>query len=109
MTPSSSLAALFAALAQSGYSKATQSRATKHGVGLGGKPRCDRAKQQNDPFVLRFQRCRRGSAAYSVRFLKQFRGHDPDCLRSEAVQRTRGVVNTSCGLQKAIEAVCQSL
>ena len=68
MTPSSSLAALFAALAQSGYSKATQSRATKHGVGLGGKPRCDRAKQQNDPFVLRSQPCRRGNAASSVRF-----------------------------------------
>jgi hypothetical protein len=65
MERSCPLAALFAALAQSGHSKATSSKATKRGVGLGGKPGCDCVTQQNDPFVLRSQPCRRGNAAYS--------------------------------------------
>jgi hypothetical protein len=34
---------------------------------------------------------------------------DPDRPRSEAVQRIRGVLSTSCGLQKAVKAVRQSL
>src|SRR5712671_7263520 len=108
MVRSCPLAELFSALTQSGYSKSTQSRATKHGVGLGGKPRCDCVKQQNDPFVLRSQPCRRGNAAYFLRFFKQFDCRDPDRPRSEAVPRIRGVPNTTWGLQKAIYAVCQS-
>jgi len=78
MVCSCPLAELFSALTQSGYSKSTQSRATKHGVGLGGKPRCDYVKQQNDPFVLRSQPCRQRRAASSVRFLQQFLCRNPD-------------------------------
>src|SRR4029077_14845211 len=44
------LAELFSALTQSGYSKSPQSRATKHGVGLGGKHRRDCVKQKNEPY-----------------------------------------------------------
>src|SRR6266446_772337 len=86
MVRSCPLAELFSALTQSGYSKSTQSRATKHGVGLGGKPRCDCVKQQNNPFVLRSQPCRQCRAASSIRFLKQFLCRNPGCLRTEAVQ-----------------------
>src|SRR6266853_2626268 len=100
MVRSCPLAELFSALTQSGYSKSTQSRATKHGVGLGGKPRCDCVKQQNDPFVLRSQPCRQHRAASSVRFLQQFLCRNPDPLRTEAVQRTRDVINNSNGPQK---------
>src|SRR5580700_6083354 len=50
MVRSCPLAELFSALTQSGYSKSPQSRATKHGVGLGSNPRCDCVKQQNDPY-----------------------------------------------------------
>jgi hypothetical protein len=103
------LAALFAALVQPGYSKSTESRATKHGVGLAGKPRCDCVKQQNDPFVLRFQPCRRGKAALFLRFLKQFHCRDRIVCALKLCSVLAGVVNTSCGLQKAIEAACQSL
>src|ERR1700757_4732375 len=65
MVRSCPLAELFSALTPSGCSKSRQSRATKRGVGLAGKPGCDCVKQQNDPFVLRSQPCRRGNAAYS--------------------------------------------
>jgi hypothetical protein len=68
MVRSCPLAELFSVLTQSGYSKSTQSRATKHSVGPGGKPRCDCVKQQNDSFVLRSQPCCQRRAASSVRF-----------------------------------------
>src|SRR5882757_6007329 len=54
MVSSCPLAELFSELAQSGCSKAGQSRATKRGVGLGGNSCCGYMKQQNDSFVLRF-------------------------------------------------------
>ncbi len=81
MVRSCSLVALLFALALPGYSRSTQSRTTKRDVGLGGKPRCDCVKQQNDPFVLRSQPCRGGNAAHFLRFLKQFRCRDSACLR----------------------------
>src|SRR6266478_3044161 len=100
MVRSCPLAELFSALAQSGYSKSTQSRATKHGVGLGGRPRCDCVKQQNDPFVLQSQPCRRGNAAHFLRFFKQFHGRDPDCLRTEAVAAHSRVLLTTAMARK---------
>src|SRR6266403_4338097 len=102
MVRSCSLVALLFALALPGYSRSTQSRTTKRDVGPGGKPRCDCVKQQNDPFVLRSQPCRQRRAASSVRFLQQFLCCNPDPLRTEAVQRTRDVINNSNGLQDGI-------
>ena len=61
-------AEVFFALAQSGYSKAGQSRATKRGVGVGGKACCGCMKQRNDPFVLRFAAWHQPRAAFSVGF-----------------------------------------
>src|SRR5579864_7269670 len=96
MVRSCLLADLFAALTQSGKSKSIQSRATKHGVGPAGKPHCDCVKQQNDPFVLRFQPCRRGKAAHFLRFLKQFDCRDPDCLRLKLNSVLAVLLETSC-------------
>src|SRR5258708_39972591 len=103
------LAELFSALAQSGYSKATQSRAKKHGVGRGGKPRRERVKQQNDPFVLRSQPCRRGNAASSVGFppaipLPRSRSSAPLKL-SGALAMSVATANAS---QNPIYAACDS-
>src|SRR5713101_7123960 len=61
MVRSCPLAELLSALTQSGCSKSAQPRATKLGVGLGGKRRCECVKQPNDPFVLRSQPCRRAT------------------------------------------------
>src|ERR1700757_897701 len=77
MVCSCRVSALCSALAPRDCSKSTQSRATKHGVGLAGKPPCDCVKQQNEPFVLRSQPRRRGNAAHILRFLKQFDCRDP--------------------------------
>src|SRR5258708_40315724 len=105
MVRSCPLAELFSALAQSSYSKSTQSRATKHGVGPGGRPRCDCVKQQNDPFVLQSEPCRQGNAAHFLRFFKQFHCRNPDCLRTEAVQRTREVINNGNASQNSTYAL----
>src|ERR1700688_827036 len=68
MVRSCPLAELFSAPAQSGCSKAGQSRATKRGVGLDGKSCRGCMKQQNDPFVLRFAVWHQPRAASSVGF-----------------------------------------
>src|SRR5882724_3711942 len=62
------LADLFSALAQSGCSRAGQSRATKRGVGVGGKACCGCMKQRNDTFVLRFAAWHQPRSAFSVGF-----------------------------------------
>jgi hypothetical protein len=73
MVCSCPVSALFSALAPRDCSKSTQSKATKHGVGLAGKPRCDCVKQPNEPFVLRSQPRRRGNAAHILRIPQAIR------------------------------------
>src|SRR5271154_6864478 len=87
MVRSCPLVELFSARAQSGCSKAAQSRATKHGVGLGGKSCCGCMKQQNDPFVLRFAAWHQPKAASSVGFPQAIplpRSRSPAALKLSA-------------------------
>src|SRR6266550_404608 len=103
MVRSCPLAELFSELAQSGCSKAGQSRATKRGVGLGGNFCCGYMKQQNDPFVLRFAAWHQPRAASSIGFPQAIRlPRFPIVSCTDAVQSTRDVLDKSNASQRAI-------